>query len=270
MASADRSTGRSAGGGDADVARVAAMFADPSRARVFLALADGRALPASVLASEAGISAQATSAHLSKLLAENLLSVERSGRHRYYKLARPEVATALESLAALAPVRPVTSLRQGTRAQRLRRARMCYDHLAGRLGVAVTEGLVRRGVLLITDGRSDTARRPDDALSAPVACAPYQLGPDAEPTLRSLGLSLVDVQESSSPRPLLRFCVDWTEQRHHLSGALGAAVAVACLNAGCVTRRPGARDVTLTDEGAAALATTLDVDLTPVVKAASA
>jgi DNA-binding transcriptional ArsR family regulator len=267
MPSGDRS---GAGGGDADVARVAAMFADPSRARVLMALADGRALPASVLASEAGISAQAASAHLSKLLAENLLSVERSGRHRYYSLAGPEVATALESLAALAPVRPVTSLRQGTRAQRLRRARMCYDHLAGGLGVAVTEGLIRRGTLLITDGRSDTARRPDDDLSAPVACAPYRLGPDAERTLAALGVSLAEVEHSPSRRPLLRFCVDWTEQRHHLSGRLGAAVAAACLTAGWVTRRPGVRDVTLTDEGAAALAATLDVDLTLVEHAATA
>jgi DNA-binding transcriptional ArsR family regulator len=235
-----------------------------------MALADGRALPASVLAAEAGISAQAASAHLSKLLAEGLLSVERSGRHRYYALASSAVATALESLAALAPVRPVTSLRQGTRAQRMRRARMCYDHLAGALGVAVTEGLVRRGVLVITDGRSDTARRPDDALSAPVACAPYRLGADAERTLRALGVNLPEVQRSPSRRPLLRFCVDWTEQRHHLSGALGAAIAAACLDAGWVARRPGMRDVTLTDEGAAALATALDVDLTPVVQAVSA
>jgi hypothetical protein len=140
---------------------------------------------------------------------------------------------------------------------------MCYDHLAGALGVAVTEGLVRRGALVITDGRSDIGRRPNDALSAPVACAPYELGPDADRTLASLGVSLAELQRSPSRRPLLRFCVDWTEQRHHLSGALGAAVAAACLDAGWVTRRPGVRDVSLTDEGAAALAATLDVDLSP-------
>jgi DNA-binding transcriptional ArsR family regulator len=261
---------RTAGGGDADIARVAAMFADPSRARVLMALGDGRSLPASVLAAEAGISAQAASAHLNKLLAEGLLSMERSGRHRYYSLAGPSVSTALESLAALAPVRPVTSLRQGTRASRLRRARMCYDHLAGGLGVALTEALVRRGALLITDGRPDTARRPDDALSAPVACAPYRLGPSAEPTLRQLGVSLIELQQSRSRRPLLRFCVDWTEQRHHLSGALGAAVAAAFLDSGWVTRRSGARDVTLTEQGSAALAARLDIDLTAAPHEASA
>lgn len=265
-----KSVSRTAGGGDADIARVAGMFADPSRARVLMALADGRSLPASVLAAEAGISAQAASAHLNKLLAQGLLSVERSGRHRYYSLAGPAVSAALESLATLAPVRPVTSLRQGTRASRLRRARMCYDHLAGALGVAVTEGLIRRRALVITDGRTDTARRPEDALSAPVACAPYLLGPDAEPTLRSLGVRLADVQQSPSRRPLLRFCVDWTEQRHHLSGALGAAVAAACLEAGWVTRRPGARDVTLTEPGAAALAATLDLELPTAPQEASA
>jgi hypothetical protein len=88
--------------------------------------------------------------------------------------------------------------------------------------------------------------------------------------LRQLGVSLIELQQSRSRRPLLRFCVDWTEQRHHLSGALGAAVAAACLDSGWVTRRSGARDVTLTEQGSAALAARLDIDLTAAPHEASA
>lgn len=102
-----------------------------------MALGDGRRLPASVLAAEAGVSAAAMSAHLNKLRAEHLITVEASGRHRFYSLSGPGVAETIEALAAIAPSQPVTSLRQGTRAQRLRTARTCYDHLAGALGVAV-------------------------------------------------------------------------------------------------------------------------------------
>jgi len=245
-------------GGDADIARVAALFADGSRASVLMALADGRALPASVLAAEAGVSPAATSAHLKKLRAERLVTVERSGRHRYYSLAGPQVAAALEALAAIAPTKPVTSLRQGTRAQRMRFARTCYDHLAGRLGVAVTEALVDKGALVATDG-DRTARRAGDRLSAPVASHPYRLGPAAGAVLAGLGVDLAALPGTG--RPLLRFCLDWTEQRHHLAGRLGAAVATALLDAGWVARRPRTRDLRLTEAGAAAIADTLGVSL---------
>jgi DNA-binding transcriptional ArsR family regulator len=241
-------------GGDADIARVAALFADGSRASVLMALADGRALPASVLAAEAGVSPAATSAHLKKLLAERLLTVERSGRHRYYALAGPQVAAALEALAAIAPTKPVTSLRQGTRAQRLRYARTCYDHLAGRLGVAVTAALVDRGALVATDGDRRTVRRPGDRLSAPLTSHPYRLGPHAGTVLAGLGVDLTAISGTpGTARPLLRFCLDWTEQRHHLAGRLGAAVATAFLDAGWVVSRPRTRDLRVTDTGVSAL-----------------
>lgn len=250
-------------GGDADIARVAALFADRSRARVLAALADGRALPASVLAAEAGVSPAAMSAHLGKLLAERLVTVERSGRHRYYTLAGPQVAAVLEALATIAPAQPVTSLRQGTRAQRLRYARTCYDHLAGTLGVMITQALIDHGVLVATDGQQDVLRRPGDRLSAPVRRHPYQLGPAAGSTLTSLGVSLPDLAHDRSPRPLLRFCVDWTEQRHHLAGSLGAALATAFLQAGWVTRQHRSREVRITAAGAAALRERLDIRLAP-------
>src|SRR4051794_2290662 len=139
--------------GDADIAAVASLLADPARCSVLLALDDGRALPASVLADEAGVSRPTASSHLAKLTAAGLLRVEAHGRHRYYRLAGPHVAELLENLVRLSPPRPVRSLREGTRAARLRAARTCYDHLAGQLGVAVMGSLLDRSALIGGDGR---------------------------------------------------------------------------------------------------------------------
>src|SRR2546423_111342 len=130
--------------GDADIAKIGALVADPARARILLALGDGRALAASVLADEAGVAASTASAHLGKLLDGGLLAVERHGRHRYYRVAGPQVAELIEALARLAPASPVRSLRQGTKAQAVRYARTCYDHLAGRLGTGLMEALLQR------------------------------------------------------------------------------------------------------------------------------
>src|SRR3954469_12685561 len=145
-------------GGDVDIAALASLLADPARCTVLLALDDGRALPASVLADEAGISRPTASSHLRKLTDAGMLAVETHGRHRYYRLAGPEVAALLEQLVRLAPLRPVRSLREGTRAARLRSARTCYDHLAGRLGVQLMGSLLDRDVLVGGDGRFDPSR----------------------------------------------------------------------------------------------------------------
>ena len=141
--------------GDADLAAVGSLFADLARCKMLLALDDGRALPASVLAAEAGVSRPTASSHLTKLTRAKLLTVEAHGRHRYYRLAGPQVAELLEHLMQLAPPRPVRSLREGTSAARLRSARTCYDHLGGRLGVAIMGSLIDRGVLTGGDGRYD-------------------------------------------------------------------------------------------------------------------
>jgi len=248
--------------GDADIAPVAVMFADASRARVLTALADGRALPASLLASEAGLTPQGVSAHLAKLREAGLIEVEKSGRNRYYRLAGPAVADVIEALARLAPARPVRSLREGTRAQALRSARTCYDHLAGRLGTAVTAALLDHKALATTDGDATTARRPGDPLSAQLADHPYELGPRADEVFASLGVDLPALRAEPARRPLLRFCLDWTEQRHHLAGRLGAALTTALLDTGRLTRagRPQ-RAVRLTDAGRADLADLLGVDV---------
>ena len=139
-------------GGDTDIAAVGALVADRARGRILLALLDGRALPASRLAAEAGVTPATASSHLGKLTEGGFLTVEARGRHRYYRLAGPPVARLIEALQTLAPAQPVTSLRQGTRAKALRDARTCYDHLAGRLGVGLMSALIARGHLVGGDG----------------------------------------------------------------------------------------------------------------------
>jgi DNA-binding transcriptional ArsR family regulator len=247
--------------GEADVAAVARLFGDPARARILAALADGRSLAASVLADEAGVSPSATSGHLAQLREANLVVVERSGRHRYHRLARPEVAEALEVLATLAPTQPIRSLRQHTRAAALRNARTCYDHLAGRAGVELTAALVARGALDTTDGVPDTRRRDGDALSAPLPTHPYRLGPEAAPVLGSLGVDLERLSAQKSRRPLLRFCLDWSEQRHHLGGRLGAALLAAFRDRGWVVPTRRRRALDLTDRGAQALHDVLGLEV---------
>lgn len=249
-------------GGDADLASAAALIAEPARARILLALSDGRALPATGLAAEAGLSAPATTNHLNRLLDGGLVSVESSGRHRYYRLAGPHVAVVLEALATISPTHPVRSLRQDTQAGALRQARSCFDHLAGRLGVAVTASLLDHQVLVATDGLDDTRRRDGERYAAPVPHHPYTLGPRAHPVLAGLGVDLDGLLDAPrATRPLLRFCVDWTEQRHHLAGRLGAALLTALSDRAWIARRPEGRAIRLTSEGAAGLHHHLGIDL---------
>jgi len=248
-------------GGDADLAAAAALIAEPARGRILAALLDGRSLPASGLAAEAGVSAPATTAHLNKLRAGGLIEVEPSGRHRYYRLAGQHVAVALEALATIAPVASVRSLRQGTHAAALRAARSCYDHLAGRLGVAVSAALLEHEAIVATDGIDDTVRRPGEQLSATLPAHPYRLGPAAQDVFAGLGVELADLLQTRSSRPLMRFCVDWTEQRHHLAGRLGATLLVALCENGDLTRNPGRRTIHVTDRGVRTLHRRLGIDV---------
>jgi DNA-binding transcriptional ArsR family regulator len=242
-------------GGDADIAALASMLADPARCKVLLALDDGRALAASVLADEAGISRSTASSHLGKLTDAGLLSVESHGRHRYYRLAGPEVGELLEQLVRLAPSRPVRSLREGTRAARLRSARTCYDHVAGRLGVQIMGSLLDREVLVGGDGHYDPRRDRHDALSSPGRDIRYELTDAGREFLQGVGVEL-----PTGRRPLVRYCVDWTEQRHHLAGGLGRAVFDRLVSAGWVKRAPRGRALTVTDDGRAALADAFGID----------
>ena len=245
--------------GDADIAVVAGLIGHPTRARVLLALGDGRALAASVLAQEAGVSASTISGHLGKLLDGGLLAVESHGRHRYHRLAGPRVARLLENLAELSPASPVTSLRQGTRANALRTGRYCYDHLAGRLGVRIMRSLLDRDLLTGGDGHFDRARAVNDRLSAAGRDLDYRLTPAGEAWVRAFGIDLDALR--ARRRPLVRYCTDWTEQQHHLAGALGAALAAEMLERGWIERPRTGRAVRLTEAGARALRTHLDIEI---------
>ncbi|MCQ4079924.1 metalloregulator ArsR/SmtB family transcription factor [Streptomyces sp. RB6PN25] len=241
---------------EADVARAAVAFGDPSRVLVLLALGDGRELPASVLAAEAGISASTASAHLARLLDAGLVTVEAHGRHRYYRLSGPDVSDVLEALARVAPPKTVRSLRDGTRAEALRRCRTCYDHLAGRLGVELMDALLAHGILTGGDGRyrSDGAGR--DRPSAPGRDASYQLTDRGREVLTAFG---VDPDALPRRRPAIRYCVDWSEQRHHLSGALGAAITGRLFALGWIQRGEARRIVRLTDAGREGLERTFGI-----------
>jgi DNA-binding transcriptional ArsR family regulator len=242
-----------------DPAALASVFGDPSRVRLLMALADGRSLPASVLSGEAGIAPSTASGHLARLLESGMVGVERSGRHRYYRLADSRVAAVLEAMAQLSPRAPVTSMTQGSRARAVREARTCYDHLAGRLGVALTEGLLREGVLIAVDGEPSTRRRPGDPLSAQLGPGRHRLGPRAAGVLAGFGVDLHAVTRDQPRRALLRACMDWSEQRHHLAGALGAALCATAFERGWVRRRVSVgRAVELTDAGGEALGPLLE------------
>jgi DNA-binding transcriptional ArsR family regulator len=239
-------------GGDADLASVAALIAEPARARMLLALSDGRALPATTLAAEAGVAASTASSHLSQLLDGGLLAVTPNGRHRYYRLAGPHVGRFIETLAGLAPNQQVRSLRDGTRAQALRAGRTCYDHLAGRLGVDLFAGLLARGYVVGGDGRHHEAQATTDRFAAPGHDIDYRLTLTGRDHLAALGVHLPAPGPDGFNR--LRYCVDWTEQRHHVAGAVGRAITDHLFADGWLIRTPAPRTVRLTDLGRVELA----------------
>jgi DNA-binding transcriptional ArsR family regulator len=214
--------------GDVDLARLGAILADRTRASILTELLGGAPLPSGELARRASASPSAASNHLRRLLDEGLVEVVVDGRRRLYRLAGGEVAAALEALARIAPAKRVTSLRTGRRYEAIRDARTCYDHLAGRLGVGLADRLVATGVLRRTDSAFEVTRRGAAWLE--------ELGVDVEQTRRARRLF--------SP-----FCLDLTERRPHLAGALGAAVASAVAERGFVTRVAGSRALRLTDDG---------------------
>ncbi|OON75396.1 transcriptional regulator [Streptomyces tsukubensis] len=233
-----------------DIARVAALIADPSRARILKCLADGRALPAGALAGEAGIGAATASAHLAKLVEGELVTVERSGRHRYYRLHGPDVSAALEALALIAPPQRITSLKQSNRTNALHRSRTCYDHLAGRLGVALMRTLLERGVLTGHDGVHRPREAVRDRPSAYGRDIRYELTETGRATLTELG---VDPDRLPPRRPAIRYCVDWSEHQHHLAGGLGAALTARLFALDWVRWGASPRVVHLTDRGAEGL-----------------
>ena len=244
-------------GGDADFATPAELVGHPARSAMLLALLDGRALPMSLLTAEAGVAPSTASAHLARLTEGGLLRVRRQGRHRYYQLASAEVAQALEALAKLAPPRPARSLRTVRKAEALRAGRSCYDHAAGRLGVALMRSMLEQGALTGGDGLHHPERAARDRLSAP--------GHDLEYRITDAGWALFDrlgVTVTPGKRKLVRYCVDWTEQRHHLAGAAGAALLTRLEELGWVRRGTKGVDRALevTEAGHAGLSEHFGID----------
>ena len=210
---------------------VASLVGDPARANMLTALLSGRALTASELSQEAGVTPQTASSHLSKLEAGGLIEQEKQGRHRYYRLADPDVGGVLEGLAALAARAGHMRVRTGPKDPALRRARVCYDHLAGDLGVQMLDSL--RQQKLVRQNKHDIELTTEGA--------------------RFLESALqIDADTLAHPRrPVCKACLDWSERRHHLAGTLGAAIMnrFAELKWAARDATPGSRVVNFTRNG---------------------
>jgi DNA-binding transcriptional ArsR family regulator len=216
-------------------AEVAALSGDPARASMLHALMDGRALTATELARAAGIAPQTASGHLNRMTAIGLLSVEKQGRHRYHRLATPSIAHMLESImqvaSELAPGRRKLSV--GPKEAALRKARTCYDHFAGQLGVSIADALIREGHVELT---GDAGILTESGIARLAA-----VGMDIAPMLAR--------RTKRSGRVLCRPCLDWSERRPHLAGIVGAAICEHSMQQGWTRRLDGTRAVLVTPEG---------------------
>lgn len=213
---------------DAEISQTAALIADPTRSTLLWTLADGRALPACELALEARVGAPTISFHLGKLIAGGLVAAEKHGRHRYYRLADPALVGLLEQLATRSPAARARSFAEGQNGKKLRFARSCYDHLAGRLGVLATEKLAASGYLV-------------------PAGLDFELGESGREFFARLGVELASPR--AGRRAFARACLDWSERRHHLAGALGAAWLRHLLQREFLKRTPTGRALQLTAAG---------------------
>ena len=209
-----------------NIARVAGLIGDPARAEILTALLADRALTATELAAVAGVTKQTVSAHLAKLVDARLLAVEAQGRHRYFRLADDDVAQLLESLMGVAFRTGALRLRSSPREPALRKARVCYDHLAGDLGVLAFDAFQRRKWL----------RHDEKGL---------RLSPAGARFCNEWGI----VAEGASRRPVCRLCLDWSARRHHLAGQIGAALLARCYALGWAKRRKGTRIVDFNPRG---------------------
>jgi DNA-binding transcriptional ArsR family regulator len=212
-----------------DIASVATLVGDPTRARMLAALMAGRALTATELALEGGVTPSTASSHLARLTKTGLVSLVTQGRHRYFCIAAPEVAAAVEGLMALAP-RGGRPVRTGPLDESLRRARVCYDHLAGEVAVRLLKRLREKRVL---DGSDRTLVLTDAG----------------EAWCGRVGIDLEALRQKR--RPLCRSCLDWSERKTHLAGALGAAILDRLFALRYARRERGCRSVTLLPRGEA-------------------
>jgi DNA-binding transcriptional ArsR family regulator len=213
---------------DPNIVRVAALIGDRARAGILTALMAGEALTATELAQAAAVTKQTISSHLAKLLDARLVAVESQGRHRYFRLADRDVALLLESIMGVAYRSGAVRLRLSPREPALRKARVCYDHLAGELGVLVFDGLQRRRLLRFVGGEVELTKQGKRFW--------WDIGVDTEIL-------------AQGRRALCRACLDWSARRHHLAGALGAALLNRCFEQGWARRAKGTRVVSFTPAG---------------------
>jgi DNA-binding transcriptional ArsR family regulator len=209
------------------LAETAALIGEPTRTAMLVTLMDGRALTAGELARAGGVAASTASGHLTKMLDAGLLALERQGRHRYYRLASPAIAAMLEAMMVASGPPPI---RTGPRDAAMRRARICYDHLAGEVAVMITDRMIARGQI---------------ELSADGAV----LTPAGRILLDEIGVELPEQSGARFCRP----CLDWSERRHHIAGAVGAALYQALLAKNWIRRIAGSRTVAFTPAGQIAL-----------------
>ena len=214
--------------GHPDIAPIASLIGDRARAAILLSLMDGRSLTATELARAAQVTRQTASSHLSKLVDAGLVTVENAGRHRYIRLSNHEVATVIEHLSGLAQRLGATQLRPGPADPALRKARICYDHLAGDLGVMVFDSLVQQGFVSV-DGKRVTLT---DAGAG---------------FCRTLGIDAAAMEQQR--RPVCLACLDWSVRRSHLAGALGAALLNRSIALGWARLRRGSRVVAFSPAG---------------------
>lgn len=230
------------------ISQIGALVGDPGRANMLSALLDGRALPASELAWSAGVSAATASEHLAKLVSGGLLAVAQQGRHRYFRLASPEIARMLEGMMVVATsADPVETRRRATPRidPNLRRARTCYDHLAGQLGVGIADRLVAQGIVVLEDEACELTESGRAWLD--------DFGVTADVTGAATG--------SRTRRLFCRPCIDWSERRPHLAGRLGAALCRRCGELGWIERTRDSRAVTVTPKGLRGFAETFGLSL---------
>ncbi|MGA0595009.1 ArsR/SmtB family transcription factor [Enterovirga sp. CN4-39] len=223
-----------------DIALVASLLGDPARANMLTALMGGGALTAGELARQAGVTAPTASSHLAKLLAGNLVVLRKQGRHSYYALSGEDVGDVLEALMGLAARAGHARTRPGPREPALREARICYDHLAGDLGVAMLDGMVERD-LIRGEGEAEA----------------LHLTPAGESFVREFGIDLNEI--AGTRRPLCKACLDWSVRRSHLAGALGAALLRRFAELGWAKRVEGSRVIAFSPRGRKAFAETFGV-----------
>jgi DNA-binding transcriptional ArsR family regulator len=222
------------------IAEIAALVGDPARATMVSALVDGRALAAGELASAARITPQTASTHLAKLTAAGVLSVVRSGRHRYFRLASPTVADMIDGIVAVALEKRPRYRPLSRQARALGAARICYDHLAGRLSVDLADSFVAREYIVL-----------DDEEVAELTTAGIRF-------LTEFGIKLPPLR--STGRHFCRLCLDWTERRPHIAGAVGIAITKRCFGLGWIERMRGSHAVVVTPSGRLGFPKTFGID----------